>query len=165
MNTSKALTISRAKIIRVILLRLILKTSILLLAISILAGLTTAAEENGEYTVNLITNETIGSYLVNETGFALYYFINDPGNGNSACYGDCIKSWPAFYAEKITVPESLNAADFTPAVRTDGLNQTAYKGWPLYFYYEDTAPGDIKGHGMNGDWFLVNLEDFVVIEA
>jgi len=149
----------------VIILSLISRTSTLLLAISILASLAIATEEDKGYTINLGTNESFGSYLVNETGFTLYYFINDPGDGTSTCYGDCIKSWPAFYAEKIIVPESLNASDFTEVIRTDGINQTAYKGWPLYLYYEDTAPGDIKGHGVNEVWFIVIPEDFVIIEA
>lgn len=148
---------------KVILLALILKTSTLLLAISILAGLA-IAEENNKYTVDLSTDES-RSYLVNETGFALYYFINDPGNGTSICYDDCLKSWPAFYAENITLPESLNASDFTEVIRTDGTKQTAYKGWPLYFFNEDTAPGDLKGLEVSDDWFLVSPEDFIIIEA
>jgi len=162
---SKPLTISIDKNHNGDVLSLISRTGTLLLAISILAGLAIAAEEDKGYTINLGTNENLGSYLVNETGFSLYYFINDPGNGTSTCFGDCIKSWPAFHAEKIIVPESLNASDFTEVIRTDGINQTAYKGWPLYFYYEDTAPGDVKGHGVNDLWFVVSPEDFIIIEA
>ena len=138
---------------------------ILVLVISMMAGMVLAEEENGEYTVNLVTDEDFGSYLVNETGFSLYYYIDDPGNGTSACYDDCLNSWPAFYAENITVPESLNSSDFTEVIRTDGTKQTAYKGWPLYFYSEDAAPGDIKGQGVNEVWFLLIPEDFVIIEA
>ena len=63
------------------------KLSILLLASSLLAGMAIAADEMGEYNVDLATNETLGTYLVNETGFSLYYFANDsPGNGSSTCY-------------------------------------------------------------------------------
>lgn len=139
--------------------------SILMLAILMMAGLAIATEENGEYTVNLVTNEDFGSYLVNETGFALYYYIDDPGNGTSICNDDCLESWPAFYAENITVPESLNASDFTEVVRTDGVKQTAYKGWPLYFYSKDTASGDFNGQGVNDVWFLLVPEEFVIIEV
>jgi len=146
-------------------LPLIIKTTVLLLAFCILAGFAIAAEENSKYTVDLSTDESRGSYLVNETGFALYYYIDDPGNGTSICYGDCLKSWQPFYAENITVPESLNASDFTEVIRTDGMKQTAYKGWPLYFFYRDTVPGDLKGQGVNDVWFLVSPEDFIIIEA
>jgi len=42
-----------------------------------LAGAAVAAEKMNEYSVNLATNNTLGSYLVNQTGFTLYYFNND----------------------------------------------------------------------------------------
>ena len=71
-----------------------------------LAGAAIAAEEMNEYTVNLATNDTLGTYLVNQTGFALYYFMNDtPGNGTSTCMGRCSEIWPPFYAENISVPQ------------------------------------------------------------
>jgi predicted lipoprotein with Yx(FWY)xxD motif len=128
--------------------------SILVLAITMLAGAALAAEEMNEYTVNLATNDTLGPYLVNQTGFALYYFMNDaPGNGTSTCMGKCSEIWPPFYAENISVPLDLNASDFMDATRTDGIEQTAYKGWPLYFYSKDTKAGDVNGEGVNNVWF------------
>ena len=128
--------------------------SLLVLAITMLAGAALAAEEMNEYTVNLATNDTLGPYLVNQTGFALYYFMNDaPGNGTSTCMGKCSEIWPPFYAENISVPQGLNASDFMNATRTDGLEQTSYKGWPLYLYSKDTKAGDIKGEGFNKVWF------------
>lgn len=137
------------------------KLSFLLLAFSLVAGMAIAAEEMGEYTVNVATNDTLGAYLVNETGFSLYYFAKDaPGNGESTCYGECMNAWPLFYAENITVPESLNATEFTDAMRTDGEAQTAYRGWPLYYYYKDTKPGDVLGQNVSDVWFVVNATDF-----
>lgn len=150
---------------KVILLSFRLRTSILLLAISMLSGLTVAAEETGGYAINLSSNDSIGTFMVNETGFTLYYFLNDPGNGNSTCSGECLAAWPAFYAENITVPEGLNASDFADAIRTDDVKQTAYKGWPLYYYIEDTAPGELKGHGAKEVWLVVNPEEFIIIES
>ncbi len=136
---------------------------ILVLAFSLLAGLAIAADNMNGYTVNLVINDTLGSDLVNETGFTIYYFENDaPGNGTSTCTGGCSEIWPPFYAENITVPESLNAMDFTDAMRTDGMEQTAYKGWPLYLYSKDTKPGDANGQGVNGIWFVVNTTNTTI---
>jgi predicted lipoprotein with Yx(FWY)xxD motif len=150
----------------VILLSFECKLSFLLLAFSLLAGMAIAAEEMGEYTVNLATNETLGTYLVNETGFSLYYFANDaPGNGSSTCYGKCMVAWPPFYAKNISVPESLNASEFTAAIRTDEKDQTAYRGWPLYYYYKDTKAGDVLGQNVNKVWFVVNATDFAPLIA
>jgi len=137
------------------------RLSFLLLALSLLAGMAIAADEMGEYTVAVANNDTLGSYLVNETGFTLYYFAMDaPGNGSSTCYDKCIDAWPAFYEEDVSVPEELNASEFSDAMRTDGKEQTAYRGWPLYFYYKDTMPGEVLGQAVNGVWFVVNATDF-----
>ena len=142
------------------------KLSFLLLAFSLSAGMAIAADEMSEYTVNLSTNDTLGTYLVNETGFSLYYFANDaPGNGSSTCYGNCMVAWPPFYAENISVPESLNASEFTDAMRTDEKEQTAYRGWPLYYYFKDTKPGDVLGQNVNKVWFVVNATNFAPMIA
>jgi hypothetical protein len=37
---------------------------------------------------------------------------------------------------------------------TDGTKMWAYKGWPLYYWYEDMAAGDVKGDGVGGVWHL-----------
>jgi predicted lipoprotein with Yx(FWY)xxD motif len=131
------------------------------MAFFLLAGMAIAVDEMNEYTINLATNDTLGSYLVNETGFTLYYFAKDaPGNGTSTCYGKCMEAWPPFYAENITAPESLNASEFTDATRTDGKEQTAYRGWPIYFYFKDTTAGDVFGQNVNDVWFVVNATNF-----
>ncbi len=158
---SKPLKIHRCNIFWGDLLPIKFKISILVLAILLLAGAAIAAEKMNEYTVNLTTNDTLGSYLVNQTGFALYYFANDaPGNGTSTCTGKCSEFWPPFYAEKISVPQGLNASYFTNATRTDGIEQTAYQGWPLYLYSKDKKPGDTNGQGVNDAWFVLNTTYF-----
>ena len=47
------------------------------------------------------------------------------------------------------MPSALQASDFTVFTRPDGLQQTAYKGHPLYFFASDAAAGDTKGRGVN----------------
>lgn len=114
-----------------------------------------------QYTVNTTMNKTLGTYLVNETGFTLYYFANDaPGKGVSNCSGGCVALWPLFYAKNITVPSGLNPADFTTITRKDGMKQTAFKGWPLYYYSKDAKPGDANGNGFKGIWFVLNPMKF-----
>ncbi len=132
-----------------------LTISVLALALLMIAA--TAAEETGKYSVNLATNDTLGTYLVNSTGFTLYYFANDAsGNGVSNCIGTCSEIWLPFYAEKLTVANGLNAKDFTSQYRADDKMQTSYKGWPLYLYSKDSEPNDVYGQGINNLWFVVN---------
>jgi predicted lipoprotein with Yx(FWY)xxD motif len=132
------------------------------LSVLVVAMLATGAvaEMANNYTINTTTNKTMGTYLVNQTGFTLYYFKMDPGNGTSTCSGGCATLWPPFYAKNVTVPTGLNSSDFTSIMRKDGMNQTAFKGWPLYHYSKDMLPGDIKGQGFKGIWFVVDPMKF-----
>jgi predicted lipoprotein with Yx(FWY)xxD motif len=137
-----------------------LKLRIVFLA-AMLAAVAAMAEAADKYTVDVAQNQSLGYYLVNETGFSLYYFVNDaPGNGTSTCYGACSELWPPLYVDNIEVPAGLNSADFTTLQRTDGKMQVAFKGWPLYLYSKDTAAGDINGQGFRNIWFVVNPNSF-----
>lgn len=133
------------------------KINIAVFALVFLAAANTAAEEPRGFSVSLPVNNTLGTYLVNQTGFALYYSINDdPGNGTSSCYGNCAEIWPPFYAENLTVARGLKAADFSMINRTNGLKQIAFKGWPLYFYTQDTKPNDVYGQSVDEVWSVIN---------
>lgn len=130
----------------------------LILSLTLLSTAAIVAEQMGEYSVNLAVNNTLGTYLVNQTGFTLYRFANDvPGNGTSNCYGKCAEIWPPFYAENLTVAKGLNATDFKTFARADSKMQIAYNGWPLYLYFKDIAPKDTYGQGFNKVWFVVNI--------
>jgi len=130
----------------------------LFLAVSILS-ISALAESN--YTVNVTANKFLGDYLVNESGFALYYFTDDgSGNGASTCFDDCASKWPPFYAETITVPDSLRPVDFATITRTDGSKQTTFKGWPLYLSSRDEAAGDVFGNGREDNrWHVIDPQD------
>jgi predicted lipoprotein with Yx(FWY)xxD motif len=132
---------------------------LLLIALSILS-ISALAESN--YSVNLTADKFLGSYLVNQSGFTLYYFTQDrDAAGGSACYDDCAALWLAFYAgDDLSLPESLRSSDFARTVRTDGSKQTTYRGWPLYLYSEDAAEGDTNGQGeQDGLWNIINPDD------
>ena len=134
------------------------KLVLLFLAVLILS-IPALAESN--YTVNVTTNKFLGSYLVNQSGFALYYFSDDSGaNGASTCYDDCAAKWPPFYAEIIAVPDSLRPVDFATITRTDGSKQTTFKGWPLYLYSRDGAAGDVFGNDQEGNlWRVIDPQE------
>lgn len=82
-------------------------------------------------------------------GKTLYYFAKDT-IGKSNATAAIIASWPVFNATNITLPPSLNVADFSTITRDDGTQQTTYRGWPLYYYAKDTKAGDMLGDGLNG---------------
>jgi predicted lipoprotein with Yx(FWY)xxD motif len=138
-------------------LRLATLLALALLAIVFLASAAEDPSVDAENTVGLASDETLGTFLVDGEGMTLYRFEDDdPGNGTSACYDACADRWPIFFAADIRVPEGLELTDFQGFRREDGTAQTTYKGWPLYRYFEDKLPGDVKGQGLGDVWFVVN---------
>ena len=109
-----------------------------------------------DYTVDLSNG-----HMVDNAGMTLYYTLNDaPGNGISNCISECSSLWRPFYTDMIRVPSGLSTSDFTTISRNDGNLQTAYKGWPLYRYAEDSMRGDTKGDGKQGNWFIIDPNRF-----
>jgi predicted lipoprotein with Yx(FWY)xxD motif len=109
--------------------------------------------------LKLLENETVGKYLTDAEGMALYYFAKDTPNTTN-CSGECLQNWPAFYAENLgELPERFNKDDFSTITREDtGEKQTTYKGYPLYYFVNDKASGDVNGQGVKDVWFIVNSE-------
>ncbi len=111
-----------------------------------------------------VASSTLGTILVDAKGNTLYYFANDiPGSGASACTAQCAVVWPVFSAGTIQVSSPLNAADFGSITRADGTNQTTWKGWPLYYYASDSAPGQVNGENVQKIWFVVKPDENVLI--
>jgi predicted lipoprotein with Yx(FWY)xxD motif len=114
-------------------------------------------------TIKLV-NSALGKILVDADGMTLYYFSTDiPGSGNSTCNGGCLAIWPVFNAGTITVSAPLSSSDFSTITRGDGKKQTTYKGYPLYYYRNDTKPGDTNGEGFLKIWFVVKPDSTVMI--
>jgi predicted lipoprotein with Yx(FWY)xxD motif len=106
-------------------------------------------------TIDLVSKDGLGDYLVDQDGMTLYFFADDePDSGNSSCGDTCIQYWPPFYTGQIIIPVELSWFDFNTISREDGSPQITYKGWPLYYYTNDYNPGDIRGQGINDVWFV-----------
>jgi predicted lipoprotein with Yx(FWY)xxD motif len=114
-------------------------------------------------TVQLATNDNLGSILTDVEGMSLYILSKDI-KGTSECTGGCIDAWPIFYTEKITLDAGLDNSDFGVITRPDGTKQTTYKGWPLYYFANDVVPGDTKGDKV-GNRFFVAKPDYSLMYA
>lgn len=123
--------------------------------------LTTLATEAlaNHHAVKIAEKAGIGKYLIDTEGKTLYVFKLDTP-GISTCVGDCLSRWPLYYRETVAVTGTLKAEDFATIKRSDGQNQTTYKGSPLYYWVGDTAAGDTKGQGMKNVWFVINPDNF-----
>ncbi|NMA98246.1 MAG: hypothetical protein GX970_09085 [Phyllobacteriaceae bacterium] len=114
-------------------------------------ALTASSAFAADYLDGAVKSTDIGGKMVltDANGMTLYIFDKDePGVSN--CYDDCAAKWPPLFAEETAADEG----DFTVVERTDGTKMWAYKGWPLYYWVDDLAPGDISGDGVGGVWHL-----------
>lgn len=111
------------------------------------------------YTIHIASKAIIGNYLADPRGKTLYYTTSDlPGYSNLP--DETLSTWPVFYVENITVPPSLKAADFGTYTRDNNVKQTTYRGYPLYYFYQDIKSGDTFGNKLNGVWFVVDPDNF-----
>jgi predicted lipoprotein with Yx(FWY)xxD motif/nucleotide-binding universal stress UspA family protein len=93
--------------------------------------------------------------LTNAKGFTAYSFAPDTPAA-SKCNGSCAHFWPP-----VTGPATAGpgvTGKLGTIKRSDGSVQATYNGHPLYTYLGDTAPGQVKGNGLNaygGIWHEV----------
>jgi predicted lipoprotein with Yx(FWY)xxD motif len=103
-------------------------------------------------------SSTYGKALFDGRGFVLYAFTRD--HRRSACYGECAKAWPPYFAPKgaLRVGAGLKRSLLGTVRRRNGRRQVTYAGRPLYYYVGDTGPGVIRCQDVyefGGRWLLV----------
>jgi predicted lipoprotein with Yx(FWY)xxD motif len=114
-----------------------------------------SAAAGGAVTV-MVAESDFGPILVDAEGRTLYMFKPDEA-GTPTCYEDCEAAWPPLTVTgDITVGEGLDAATFTTVERTDGAMQVKAGTWPLYYFANDAAPGDVNGQGQGDVWYVVS---------
>lgn len=144
-----------------------------LLGLSMMAALFACKKDDKEPVkeVQLRTDATLGSILIDKDGRTLYFFANDAAGANS-CTGGCEVLWPVFNAA--LTADNLGAglifSDFTTATSASGKAQLVYKGRPLYYYAPlvsgantPEAAGEIKGEGVGGIWYVAKPDYSVLL--
>jgi predicted lipoprotein with Yx(FWY)xxD motif len=96
----------------------------------------------------------IEGILVGPEGMTLYTYGRD-SRGASTCYGVCERLWPPLIASIDDEP----VGDFATFERLDGGLQWTYRGEPLYYWANDTRPGDVTGDNVNEVWFVIKQGD------
>lgn len=93
--------------------------------------------------------------LADGLGMTLYMNLNDtPGVSN--CTGNCLTNFkPLAASGAINMQDGASISKVGVIVRSDGIRQVTYSGSPLYYFNGDQNPGDTKGQGVDGVWFLI----------
>ncbi|HEX2145271.1 MAG TPA: hypothetical protein VHG10_12265 [Glycomyces sp.] len=103
------------------------------------------------------TDDELGEFLVDNAGMTLYLFTTDTGS-SSTCYDQCATNWPPLLTdtEDVTAGGSVDASLISTTERNDGTMQVTYNDHPLYYYFEDSEPGETEGQNVGGVWYVVN---------
>lgn len=141
------------------------KTRSLSLAALLVVTLFACKDELNPVIITDINLETtsLGKVLTGDGGHVLYVFAGD-ANGSANCTGGCLANWPLYYRENLTVGNGLSTADFTTITRADGAKQTAFKGWPLYYFKNDAKADEVTGENV-GDLWRVAKPNYTVLVA
>ncbi|WP_433263180.1 hypothetical protein ACQPZF_31510 [Actinosynnema sp. CS-041913] len=98
----------------------------------------------------------LGTVLTDGKGLTLYRFDQDTANPSlSTCDGDCAVKWPPALAPAGEVQaQGVDQGLVGTVEREDGTKQLTVGGWPVYRFAQDAAPGEAKGQGVGGTWFV-----------
>ena len=120
-------------------------------------GATTASTPGGASpSVRVSSHAELGEILVGPDGMTLYMFDQDTnGAGASSCYDSCAQTWPPLTATGTPSASDEVTADLNTFAREGGARQVTAGGWPLYYYAPDENPGDAKGQGIGGVWWVL----------
>jgi len=121
--------------------------------------------------VNVGQNASLGSFLVNASGWTLYAFTKDTQGTSSsaavsACTGSCTSVWvPLLTNGTPNAGTGVTASMLGMLTRPDGSMQVTYNGWPLYTYSQDMAAGDTNGQAYKSLWYAVTPDGMQVSGA
>ena len=86
-------------------------------------------------------------------GMTLYMFGPGPqGEGSSACTDGCAESWPPLRTDGEPSTGSGVGASVSAFERADGSTPVAANDWPLYYFAQDSEPGDATEEGLLDVW-------------
>ena len=118
-----------------------------------------AAQEDTSIAVSTATDD-LGTYLVGPEGLTLYYFTRDVTPGVSACFGRCLEAWPPLLVgegQELVAGEGVTGT-LGSVPLGDGTMIATYRGRPLYYWWEDVAPGETLGEGVGDVWYVAQVD-------
>jgi predicted lipoprotein with Yx(FWY)xxD motif len=120
----------------------------------------TSSTSNSSGAASVVNTKTssLGTYLVDANGRALYLWDADHGS-QSTCSGACAQAWPPLTTTHTPKASgAVKASLLGTTKRPDGSREVTYAGHPLYTFAGDTQPGQTTGQGSNGfgaPWWVI----------
>ena len=111
---------------------------------------------SGAIAIQVEEGGDLGAHLTDGAGRTVYMYLNDTA-GESTCSGGCAETWPPVLTDETPLPGAGADPNLVGiAVRADGQIQVTYNDHPLYYYGDDTTPGDTNGHDIGDMWYAVS---------
>jgi predicted lipoprotein with Yx(FWY)xxD motif len=107
-----------------------------------------------------VASTPLGETLTSD-GRTLYRFEADSADPpRSICENDCLAVWPPVLSDgsPVALDEGIDRGLVGTVQRADGTTQVTLAGWPLYWFVDDRAPGDVTGDGVGGNWSAVGRD-------
>ncbi len=101
-----------------------------------------------------VASSQFGDIVVDGEGVTVYAFLPDE-QGDPTCTDACAQTWPPFEGEA-DAGEGVDGDLLGAVEHPSGLTQVTYNDWPLYYFTNDAGPGETKGQGVGGNWFVVS---------
>jgi predicted lipoprotein with Yx(FWY)xxD motif len=114
-----------------------------------------------------LRHTSLGSVIVDSSGFTLYRFSKDTGKQNTCLKtSECSTTWPALETSgQPTVGPGLKASLVSTIALPGGKRQVTYAGHPLYRYAAGTERAETSYAGVKqfgGTWFAVSASGATV---
>lgn len=117
--------------------------------------------DGNNYTSDYTVGEGETGYIVDIDGRTLYTFSKDTNNTNNFTKEDFSNNavWPIAEITLDKIPSNIISNDFG-TIDVFGKTQLTYKGWPLYYFGQDSVRGDNKGISFPapGVWPIANVD-------
>lgn len=118
--------------------------------------LTPSTYEAAQSTTLTIVQTRLGPVVANDRGQVLYTYADDTAT-TSACTADwCLVDWPPLEPPGAPTKSPSISASVGVISGAGGTTQVTLDGHPLYTFAGDLHPGDVRGQGIGGDWFLIS---------
>ena len=122
---------------------------------------TTAAATPATGTSDLAVadNATLGKkIIVDGAGKTVYMYMPDGTSKTSTVSASIKANWPPVKAAASTpkVSSDLDQSKVAVNMQSDGTSQLSYNGHLLYYFINDTAPGDAKGNTLGNVWYALS---------
>ena len=134
------------------------KRVIFVISVALVLGIAASAVAK-HHAVKIRHSDQLGNYFTDTEGMTLYWFKKDSPSV-SVCAGPCLEKWPIYFRPTVAAPAGVNESDFATITREDGKQQTTFRGYPLYYFFNDKKPGDTTGQGVNNIWYVIDPGNF-----